>query len=338
MCPLKTRAFSAGDAFRAPLGPPSGGSIPASSGRARHAFAARGGEVDQMTSNCASVFLGRVLRLTCAPAVAFLEAELGASRDDGSCACRRGRAWSGVIRPRLELHHEVAEVHLPGIRRRAGEIAGQHRDATLARAEQGRHLDCRRPVRGRRYDGDGVGRAARERSTREPSESVSLIARSSGPVIRPARCASRSRRTGEPVNMTISPLNALAARLESVEALDGPARMVGRTVRAVIPRGAPKDVLSGAWLGHALHPIMTDIPIGASALARRLGRARHGRLAGRAPELHAGRRGYGGRARGSDAGDDDRVRLSAGRASRPMRPRILRRRKNPRGSGRAAHG
>src|SRR3954447_10167070 len=62
--------------------------------------------------------------------------------------------------------------------------------------------------------------------------------------------------------MTTSPLNALAARLESVEALDGPARMVGRTVRAVVPRGAPKDVLSGAWLGHAVHPFMTDIPIG----------------------------------------------------------------------------
>ena len=63
--------------------------------------------------------------------------------------------------------------------------------------------------------------------------------------------------------MTAAPLNALAARLESVEALDGPARIVGGTVRRLIPDGAPKDVLSGAWLGHALHPIMTDIPIGA---------------------------------------------------------------------------
>ena len=62
--------------------------------------------------------------------------------------------------------------------------------------------------------------------------------------------------------MTISPLNALVARLESVEALDGPGRTVGRTVRALIPRGAPKDGLSGAWLGHAVHPVMTDIPIG----------------------------------------------------------------------------
>ena len=62
--------------------------------------------------------------------------------------------------------------------------------------------------------------------------------------------------------MTISPLNALAARLESDEALDGLGRTVGHTVRAVIPRGASKDVLSGAWLGHAVHPLMTDIPIG----------------------------------------------------------------------------
>jgi uncharacterized membrane protein len=63
--------------------------------------------------------------------------------------------------------------------------------------------------------------------------------------------------------MTSSPLNALVERLESVEALDGPGRTVGRTVRGLIPDGALKEVLSGAWLGHALHPIMTDVPIGA---------------------------------------------------------------------------
>jgi uncharacterized membrane protein len=58
-------------------------------------------------------------------------------------------------------------------------------------------------------------------------------------------------------------LNSLAQRLESVDALDSPARVAARTVRQLIPDGAPKDVLSGAWLGHALHPIVTDIPIGA---------------------------------------------------------------------------
>ena len=59
-----------------------------------------------------------------------------------------------------------------------------------------------------------------------------------------------------------SPLDALVARLESTEALDGPGRTAGRKVRGLIPDGALKDVLSGAWLGHALHPLLTDIPIG----------------------------------------------------------------------------
>jgi uncharacterized membrane protein len=31
----------------------------------------------------------------------------------------------------------------------------------------------------------------------------------------------------------------------------------------VIPDGASKDALSGAWIGHAVHPVMTDFPIGA---------------------------------------------------------------------------
>ena len=62
--------------------------------------------------------------------------------------------------------------------------------------------------------------------------------------------------------MTISPLNALAARLESIDALDGPGQAAGRAIRGLIPDGVPKDALSGAWLGHAVHPIMTDIPIG----------------------------------------------------------------------------
>ena len=63
--------------------------------------------------------------------------------------------------------------------------------------------------------------------------------------------------------MTNSPLNLLAERLESVEALDAPGRVAGRTVRGLLSNTALKDVLSGAWLGHALHPILTDIPIGA---------------------------------------------------------------------------
>jgi uncharacterized membrane protein len=62
--------------------------------------------------------------------------------------------------------------------------------------------------------------------------------------------------------MPTSPLNVLAGRLESVTALDGPAGMVSRVVDGLISDGAAKRVLSGEWLGHALHPIMTDVPIG----------------------------------------------------------------------------
>ena len=62
--------------------------------------------------------------------------------------------------------------------------------------------------------------------------------------------------------MTTSPLNDLAARLEAADALDRPADAIGRTVRGAIPEGSVKDALSGAWLGHALHPIVTDVPIG----------------------------------------------------------------------------
>src|SRR4051794_40268125 len=60
-----------------------------------------------------------------------------------------------------------------------------------------------------------------------------------------------------------SPLpTTLADRLESVEALDAPAKTIGKAVRSAVPRGPVKDALSGTWLGHAVHPLLTDIPIG----------------------------------------------------------------------------
>jgi nitrite reductase/ring-hydroxylating ferredoxin subunit len=52
---------------------------------------------------------------------------------------------------------------------------------------------------------------------------------------------------------------------EAVEAatiLDAPADAVARVVTTAIPPGRRKDLLSGTWLGHALHPLLTDLPIG----------------------------------------------------------------------------
>jgi nitrite reductase/ring-hydroxylating ferredoxin subunit len=51
----------------------------------------------------------------------------------------------------------------------------------------------------------------------------------------------------------------LIARLE---ALDAPAKKFGKAARAVIKPGPLKDALSGTWLGHALHPMLTDVTIG----------------------------------------------------------------------------
>ena len=62
--------------------------------------------------------------------------------------------------------------------------------------------------------------------------------------------------------MTPSPLNTFMEQLESEEKFDTAAQTAGRTVRSLLGDGTVKHALSGAWLGHALHPILTDIPIG----------------------------------------------------------------------------
>ena len=57
-------------------------------------------------------------------------------------------------------------------------------------------------------------------------------------------------------------LQAYASRLSRLEALDKPAEKLSASIRKAIPAGPVKDALSGTWLGHAFHPLMTDVPIG----------------------------------------------------------------------------
>jgi nitrite reductase/ring-hydroxylating ferredoxin subunit/uncharacterized membrane protein len=54
----------------------------------------------------------------------------------------------------------------------------------------------------------------------------------------------------------------LGERLEATEALDRLARPAELAVAKLLPRGRLKDVLHGVWLGHPLHPLLTDLPIG----------------------------------------------------------------------------
>jgi nitrite reductase/ring-hydroxylating ferredoxin subunit len=56
--------------------------------------------------------------------------------------------------------------------------------------------------------------------------------------------------------------HVLASSLRRFEQVDAVATPVGRLVRERVPAGSLKDWLSGTWLGHALHPVLTDIPIG----------------------------------------------------------------------------
>jgi nitrite reductase/ring-hydroxylating ferredoxin subunit len=50
-------------------------------------------------------------------------------------------------------------------------------------------------------------------------------------------------------------------QLAGVEVLDGPADAIAKAIRDKVPKPA-KDVLAGSWLGHALHPVLTDATIG----------------------------------------------------------------------------
>jgi nitrite reductase/ring-hydroxylating ferredoxin subunit/uncharacterized membrane protein len=56
----------------------------------------------------------------------------------------------------------------------------------------------------------------------------------------------------------------LAERIEGLEQLDGAAKALKSLVDRYVPeRSELKDFLSGTWLGHPLHPVLTDVVVGA---------------------------------------------------------------------------
>jgi nitrite reductase/ring-hydroxylating ferredoxin subunit len=57
-------------------------------------------------------------------------------------------------------------------------------------------------------------------------------------------------------------LHRLASATGELDALDAPAKRLAKAVRSALPGGPVKDVLSGTFLGHPLHPLLTDLPIG----------------------------------------------------------------------------
>lgn len=68
--------------------------------------------------------------------------------------------------------------------------------------------------------------------------------------------------TGEARGRRLSPIEPLVEAIEAAEFLDTAAKPVGKRVRRLLSPGPLKDAISGSWLGHALHPLLTDVVIG----------------------------------------------------------------------------
>jgi uncharacterized membrane protein len=56
--------------------------------------------------------------------------------------------------------------------------------------------------------------------------------------------------------------HAVTDRLEALSDLDAPSATAGALVRDAVRPGPLKDALQGTWMGHALHPLLTDMVIG----------------------------------------------------------------------------
>lgn len=74
-------------------------------------------------------------------------------------------------------------------------------------------------------------------------------------------------------------LEQLVDRIAHTEVLDQVARPLSQKVAEVLGDRRLKDILSGTWLGHPLHPMLTDLPIGfwTSAMALDVLGGRRGR-------------------------------------------------------------
>src|SRR5690349_13830034 len=63
--------------------------------------------------------------------------------------------------------------------------------------------------------------------------------------------------------MASAPPRTLTERLDTASALDRIAGPVAATARRALERPPVKDALRGTWLGHAVHPLLTDVVVGA---------------------------------------------------------------------------
>ncbi|HET9691787.1 MAG TPA: Rieske (2Fe-2S) protein [Acidimicrobiales bacterium] len=75
------------------------------------------------------------------------------------------------------------------------------------------------------------------------------------------------------------PTTVLAAKVEGAAALDAPAARLSELAGKAAGTGRRKDLLSGTWLGHPLHPLLVAVPIGFWSAASLLDLTRQERAA-----------------------------------------------------------
>lgn len=80
------------------------------------------------------------------------------------------------------------------------------------------------------------------------------------PAAEPA--APTAGRQEEPPGRAPGRLVAIMRRVEEEPRLDTPARGLQTVAGAVVRSPTVDDALRGTWLGHALHPLLTDFPLG----------------------------------------------------------------------------
>lgn len=64
------------------------------------------------------------------------------------------------------------------------------------------------------------------------------------------------------VKRAVREVEQVVRKVEGLEALDGPARPLAAAAGRATRARPVKNALSGTWLGHPLHPMLTDVPIG----------------------------------------------------------------------------
>src|SRR3954447_852496 len=62
--------------------------------------------------------------------------------------------------------------------------------------------------------------------------------------------------------VTTAPVDQVVERIEKASPLDPVVKAMRGVINAALRPQALRDALHGVWLGHPLHPVLTDVPIG----------------------------------------------------------------------------